>query len=197
MDRRWLILGAIIVLAALIGGGIYLVGRGGGSADENGQLTEAEQLRQNTLSLAEDYFESGEYQRALDLVDSLLIKNAEDQEARILRDRIIETRKTSEAEKQQSEESRRAEEQKKQEELVDTLSNLGDSMKGSQSQAELDLKRAQELAALEEQKRAAEERRRQLEEERAAMAEAERKKQEQVDRLIEQGKTAMQDQQFV
>ncbi|MDR1212423.1 MAG: hypothetical protein LBK40_09360, partial [Spirochaetaceae bacterium] len=54
----------------------------GGSAENNGG-------RANTLALAAEYIAQGEYQRALNLLDGLLIADANDTEARELRDRAI------------------------------------------------------------------------------------------------------------
>lgn len=45
--------------------------------------------RENTLLLARDYVDRGEYQRALDLLDRLLIEDAGDKDARTLRDEAL------------------------------------------------------------------------------------------------------------
>ncbi len=45
-------------------------------------------IRLNTLKLAEDYYKQKEYQRALDLLDKVLINNPDDEDAKNLRDRI-------------------------------------------------------------------------------------------------------------
>jgi tetratricopeptide (TPR) repeat protein len=51
-----------------------------------------EAVRDNTLRLAGEYIGQGEYQRALDLLDGLLIANPNDEEARGLRDEAIRAR---------------------------------------------------------------------------------------------------------
>ena len=45
--------------------------------------------RQNTLIRAKRYIEKGEYDRAMDLLDTLLIKNADDKEAFSLMEKVI------------------------------------------------------------------------------------------------------------
>lgn len=80
--------GAVVLLAALGIGGAYLVGGGRANAE-----------RHNTLALARDYVDRGEYQRALDLLDKLLIEDAGDAEARSLRDAAIAASKKADEER--------------------------------------------------------------------------------------------------
>ncbi|MFQ3620492.1 MAG: hypothetical protein SNJ78_06055, partial [Spirochaetales bacterium] len=64
VDRKVWIGAGIIGLLLLLGiGYITLKPKGGGSIQD---------ARRNTLILAEDYSKSGEYQRALDLLDRIL-----------------------------------------------------------------------------------------------------------------------------
>ena len=73
MDRKvWIGIG-IAALLLLLGIGYLALG-------PRGESTQS--ARKNTLLLAEDYSKSGEYQRALDLLDRVLIDNANDQDAR-------------------------------------------------------------------------------------------------------------------
>ena len=101
MDRRLaFIIGGIIVVILIIIALIlvFAVNPAGTGRGETGEApTEAERLRNNTIKLAADYLERGEYQRALDLLDRLLIENADDEDAGALRDRIIEAKKDSES----------------------------------------------------------------------------------------------------
>jgi hypothetical protein len=108
--RKFLfIIGGTAGLIAVIIGGIFLFGKGEESKDsergseiqtetaakdnqENITSTETgkqDSIRENTLRLAKSYMENGEYQRALDLVDKLLIENSDDMEAKQLQDKII------------------------------------------------------------------------------------------------------------
>ncbi|MDR0642400.1 MAG: hypothetical protein LBG07_08075, partial [Treponema sp.] len=79
--KKIIIIGAISLGVILLGTGIFFLvralSRPGGD------------LRQNKLSLAREYVEAGEYGRALDILDGLLIENSDDQEARDLRDQAV------------------------------------------------------------------------------------------------------------
>ncbi|HOV37894.1 MAG TPA: hypothetical protein PLG79_04165, partial [Spirochaetales bacterium] len=89
IDRKRLVMGGIGILVLLGVLGYFLLAPGGG----------AEQTaRRNTLLLAEDYSNNGEYQRALDLLDRILIENAEDEEAKALKARILEAKRKAEEE---------------------------------------------------------------------------------------------------
>ena len=92
MDRQKILLigGGVLLLIFLGLGGFFLLNK---DQPETAETVVVDQTRQNTLLLAEEYLERGEFQRALDLLDSLMIKNAGDEEARLLRDRILEARK--------------------------------------------------------------------------------------------------------
>lgn len=65
--------------------------------------------------------ESGEYSMALDLINKLLIENADNEKAITLRDEIISKKKEEEAAKEQ-------ELLKVQDDLSKTISNLGDTL---------------------------------------------------------------------
>ena len=107
LDRKklFIAIGAAIVVLALIGGGVALVLSRGGPDEPIEDPTRA-----NMLALARDYLEAGEYQRALDLIDQLLIADSSDAEAQTLKAEIL-------AAKQAADAAARAEEIKRQEEL--------------------------------------------------------------------------------
>jgi hypothetical protein len=98
IDRRKVIIIGIaaLVLAALIVGAILIFGNKGNldvdktyGDSTSGDSLSGDSIRNNTLALAKDYIDRGEYQRALDLLDKLLIENAADSDARILQDEAI------------------------------------------------------------------------------------------------------------
>jgi tetratricopeptide (TPR) repeat protein len=94
MDRRkrkiFLIISGSSLLVILIVVGILLFVKKSNPVDEDSVvLTEAEIRRENTLRLAASYAEAGEYERALNLLDSLLIENHTDEDAKILQRAIL------------------------------------------------------------------------------------------------------------
>ncbi|NNM54378.1 MAG: tetratricopeptide repeat protein [Spirochaetales bacterium] len=80
----WMLAGGAVLLL-LAGGLVWVVGH-----NDTGTI------RANTLKLAADYGSHGDYQRALDLLDQLLIKNASDQQAMALRDKLLADQQTAE-----------------------------------------------------------------------------------------------------
>jgi len=60
-----------------------------------GPLKKSPDEKENTYALARTYAERGEYDRALSLLDSLLIKDADDATARALLDEILEKKRNS------------------------------------------------------------------------------------------------------
>jgi predicted Zn-dependent protease len=64
---------------------------------------EGKDLRANLLALATRYYEDGEYQRALDKLDELLIEDPEDAEANDLRRQVIQARREEEERRRQEE----------------------------------------------------------------------------------------------
>ena len=102
MDKRKaMIIGGAALLILLLGFLAFFIlkspGKGGGAEDPFAAK------RTNIMTLAQDYLDQHEFQRALDLLDGLLIEDATDQEARDLRDRIIQAKKDYENELKQAE----------------------------------------------------------------------------------------------
>ena len=99
MDRKTIIIISAIALLLIAIAVVVTVSLGGS------EKREAEtDIRGNTIRLAAEYLEQGEYQRALDLLDRLLIENADDEEARALRDSAVEAKRS--ADREQVEEQR-------------------------------------------------------------------------------------------
>lgn len=121
MDRRILLAGAgALVLAGLLA--FFLWPKGEGAEPTN--------RRDNILKRAQAYGDQQEYQRALDLLDQLLIENAEDAQARELSDALLQAKKAWE-------EGRRQEElqalQSGQDKISSSLQNLSSNLR-SQNQ---------------------------------------------------------------
>ena len=71
-------------------------GNGGGCYDQSGQYVSGNSSeRENMLILAKRYMERGEYERAMNILDNLLIKNATDEDALALMDDVITLRATN------------------------------------------------------------------------------------------------------
>ncbi len=95
MDKKKLliVIGLVVLLLAvvfllLLLGGVFGTQASGG--DKN---------RANKLALARDYLSRGEYDRALDLVDQVLLDNINDAEAAALKDEILNRKKLAENER--------------------------------------------------------------------------------------------------
>ncbi|HEQ71937.1 MAG TPA: tetratricopeptide repeat protein, partial [Spirochaetia bacterium] len=94
MDKRILIIiGAVVLLLILLFAGLAIGGvfsGGAGTGEEAGNNS-----RDNKLALARDYLSRNEFDRALDLVDQVLLDNFNDEEARALKDEILEKKKAA------------------------------------------------------------------------------------------------------
>jgi hypothetical protein len=77
-----------VIVLALAAGAVFFI-----SAPSRDEA----KRRSNSLALAGEYLAQGEYQRALDILDRLLIADAGDQDARALRDEILRFRRLSAA----------------------------------------------------------------------------------------------------
>ena len=119
------------------------------------------QRRDNILKLANSYMQAGEFNRALDLLDGLLIENPDDEDARALHSIILGMDRSGGTEALLEAQRRFLEEQQRQNQaLAENLRN------NPASAAEADALTARRLAAIEEERRFAAERRAAAEEER-------------------------------
>ena len=83
---------AIAVILALAGGAFGIV-----SSMKGRSAAQAAEQRLNTLTLIRNYVDRGEYDRALNLLDELLIKNPEDPDAHKLMEAVLSAKKAQEA----------------------------------------------------------------------------------------------------
>ena len=81
INRRNLLIAGGVILAIVVVLLIILLPKSCGSSSSL--------ERDNTLKLVQRYIEKGEYDRAMDLLDGLLIKNADDPVALAMMDEII------------------------------------------------------------------------------------------------------------
>jgi Tfp pilus assembly protein PilF len=209
VDRRVLIIAGGVLLAALLTvGGIAVFG-GGSDA--------AAQQRQNTLILAEDYIEQGEYDRALDLLEDLLIADPNDEEARTLRNQALEAKRVAaeaEAAAQAARDARDAASANASQSGVDPLAAQqaeaaareaeaaarAAEAEARRREAELELQRqlAAQRAAEEERRRQEELERQQEEEARlAALSAEEAARERQISELLEEARRLQQNSEFI
>lgn len=201
-DKKKLFIIGGVVLLLLLGTTAVLLTRGG---EEN--EPEVNTLRANTLQLAQEYLEAGEYQRALDLVDRILLEDASDEEASTLRDEILREKRVADeaaareaAERQSSQDdpelsARRAEAEARQREAEAAARTAEAQARAREAQIAAELAAEQQRRA-EEQRLREEELAQQREEELARLSAAEREKQQRVDRLLAEGLEALEDQRF-
>ena len=79
---------AAILLLGGLGAGLFLLNRGGGERDSS-SVNISGMPRENVLDLAKRYISRGEYDRAMDLLDALLLQNPSDADALAMLDEII------------------------------------------------------------------------------------------------------------
>jgi len=116
-----------IVTLALVGTlAFFAFGRGDGGGSSASK-------RANTLALAREYVERGEFQRALDLLDTLLIEDSTDADARALRDQAISAKRGAEGDKSAQEEATRRSEQ---ESVSSALNQIGKAVESVSKVAE-------------------------------------------------------------
>jgi len=118
MEKKHIIIIALLLLAIILIGGLGLLAL-------SGSRQKARDARLNSLKLASQYLERQEFDRALEILDKLLIADPEDAEARKLLDEILDKKKIAEkdAKDRELEELRR-----QQENLQDTLTDLSSSL---------------------------------------------------------------------
>lgn len=147
----------------------------------------SQKTKENAYSLAKMYAERGEYDRALSVLDNILMKNSDDLTASELLNQIIEMKKEAEENKKSGNSNHSTNVNINTDSLTDavqdSLSTVKDALSQTNKQAEenrkamenlvriQEEKNATEKARLEEEKRLAEEKR-QLEEEKRLKAEA-------------------------
>ncbi|MGN0731879.1 MAG: tetratricopeptide repeat protein [Treponema sp.] len=89
--KKYLKIGAAILCLVIIL--LFAISR---CSNSSGNAFEKE--RQNTISLVKKYMDKGQYEPAMDLLNGLLIKNADDEEVQELLDRLIELKAIKDAE---------------------------------------------------------------------------------------------------
>ena len=174
----------IIVIVVLVGGGFLILGNADGAT------------RENIIALAADYLEQGEYDRALDLLEGILIQNPQDEEATALRNRILQQKQGVELLQNNSGDS-----------ATDILAAQQAASASRLAEAELDRQTAEiQLQQRLADQRSAEERRRQEEEAKrlrdeekrlSALTAAEAARQRQINGLLLEARQLQDDQQFV
>ena len=121
IERKFIFIAAGALVLILLGLGAFFLIRHNISAE----AARIEQLRQNTIALAMDYLERGDFARALELLDRLLIENPNDEYIRQLRDEVLARRALAEAAKEFTPEElaelARQEEQRRREEEAQRL----------------------------------------------------------------------------
>jgi tetratricopeptide (TPR) repeat protein len=103
--------------------------------------------RRNTLTLAEGYRDRGEYDRALELVDGLLLDSPQDATARAMLDSVVAAKRGADAKRAEAE---RLADEKQQKALKDGLASLGSTITQTRDRAAADpeaTRRAAEDAA--------------------------------------------------
>ncbi|TVR57971.1 MAG: tetratricopeptide repeat protein [Spirochaetaceae bacterium] len=198
-DKRKLAVVALLTILILgIGvGGVFLATRSRRPAVD--APVAVDPARENALRLAREYLDSGEYQRALDILDRLLIADAGDEEARALQSNVLAARRERD---RLAEEASRQERRELEEELARLRAqaesatapdpDLQERIAAAEArrreeeriarEAQLELERERRIAREEEERRRAaeetarreEEERRRLEEERRVREEEER-----------------------
>lgn len=142
-NKKLIIIGGAVILALLIGFGLFFILRGGGR-DRGGDVgtEQGSSKRDNMLILARDYADQGEYQMALDLLNQLLIEDAADEDARELRDEVLAAKKAEgEASKQAELDALR----EQNEQLAESLDRLGDTFNQENPVDRAAIERAEEV----------------------------------------------------
>jgi len=122
MDRRKLIIIIVaIVVILLLAGGIWL---GLWARSRSAESREAQE-RLNALKLAHTYLDKEEYDRAMEIVEKLLLKDPDDAEAQELLDQIIVRKRLAEMSEKEREQQALLEQQEK---LKEDLKELGSSL---------------------------------------------------------------------
>ncbi|HTH13529.1 MAG TPA: tetratricopeptide repeat protein, partial [Spirochaetia bacterium] len=127
MNRKTLIAAAAVLAVLLAAGGTAYVLLSKPAPDPK---------RANILKLAQDYASQGEEQRALDLLDQLLISNSDDSDAQALRAKVVQQKKSKEAgDKQAQLDALKASNDKLKQSFQDLENSLGKAGAAAQSLA--------------------------------------------------------------
>ncbi len=122
--KTLIVVGAVVLLLLAAGGAFLALSKSGGDPK-----------RANILKLAREYSSQGEDQRALDLLDQLLITNADDPEAQALRDQVVKDKqKREQADKQAQLNALRSSGDKLKQGLQDLSSKLAGANQGQNAQ---------------------------------------------------------------
>ena len=120
MDRRKLLIIIVaIIIILLIAGGAWLGLRARSRFAESREARE----RLNALKLARTYMEKEEYNRAMEIVEKLLLKDPDDAEAQELLDQIIDKKRLAEMSEQERQQQALMEQQEKLKEGLQELSS--------------------------------------------------------------------------
>ncbi len=162
--------------------------------------------RDNILVLAADYLDQNEYERALDLVESLLLQNPGDEDARAIRDRAIEQKQVAEAVERAANTGNSAQSEPLASQQAETAARAREAAarvaeaEARRQEAELELQRqlSQQRRQEELRRQQDEEARLQAEEARiAALSAEEAARQRRINELLSEAKRLQEQQQFV
>jgi tetratricopeptide (TPR) repeat protein len=162
IDNRKLIIiiSCSVLFFGLFGVGLYFLLRSGGGADsefyasvlENDGVTGSQAgnhdtRRQNILKLAASYLKAGEFDRALNLIDGLLIDNHDDEDALKLQREILDQNRRSETDELIAAQRRFLEEQRQNTAAFNTQRAVSDSMAAADAEAAAERRAAAEAEA--------------------------------------------------
>ena len=186
--RRTLMIGGLAALLLLVAGGGLFLGIRSARKNRGTEVVTTPQndKRDNVLSLAKSYIDQGEFDRALDLLNGLLIENAEDEQARELLEQAVEAKKNAEAAQEAANRAELEELKRQNEQLAESLLEASRNQ-GNRAEAE-----TARLRAEEERRRLEEERLRREEEQRRQ----EEAKRQEVARLVQQGRQELRAEKF-
>ena len=120
MEKKHIIIIGLVLLALILIGSLGLLAL-------SGSRQKARDARLNSLKLASQYLERQEFDRALQILDKLLIADPEDAEARELLDEILDKKKIAEKEAK----DRELEELRRRQENLQLLCDLHNKQKSS------------------------------------------------------------------
>ena len=153
-SRKMFIYGGSALLLLILGFGLFFLLRGDAetrAARRNpAEETDDASARDNTLTLARNYAEQGEYQAAMDLLNRLLIENSSDEEANTLLQDVLQAKRDAEVERSRDESEAL---RRQNEELASSLERLGESLNRESPEEATARARAEEERRREEEAR--------------------------------------------